>query len=134
MRVGLHHGRRDPPARRREHDRAAHVAAAAEHDVGLTSREDPLAGSRRGQSVEQRVCLREPGPPGQAAHAKGVELEAGFRNEPSLGAFRRPGERHSCSAAAKGLRYGERGQHVAGCPPGCDQAGWRVVFRHCPRC
>ncbi len=134
MRVRLRDRSGDSPPRGREHHRAADEAARAEHDVGLASREDPVARGGRGERVQERVRLRQPGPPGQPAHAKGVELEAGLRNEPRLGALWRPGERHSRAAVAQRLPDRERGQHVAGCSPGRYQARWRVVLRHRPRC
>ena len=134
MGVRLRERRGDPPTRGGKHHRSRHVAASAEHDVGPSPREDTVASRRRGKRVQSRAGLREPRLPRQPAHAKSVELVAAFRNEPRLGATRRPGERHPCSARDECLRHCERGQDVSGRPPGCYQARWRFVLRHCPRC
>jgi hypothetical protein len=50
--------------------------------------------------MQGRAGLREPWTPRQPAHAEGVELEAGLRDETRFCATRRPGERHECSATA----------------------------------
>jgi len=63
-----------------------------------------------------------------------VELEARFRNEPRLGAIRRPGERHRDSASDERLRHGQRRHDVAGGPARRDQTLERSLLRHVPRC
>ena len=134
MRVGFHQRGRKPPAGGREHHRSAHVPTAAEYDVWLSPAENPVAGRRCSKRAQRRTGLRHSRPAGQAAHAEGVEVETGLRDEPRFDAIRRPGERHACSAAAQRLRDRERGQHVAGCPPGRDQERWLSLLRHRPRC
>ena len=134
MSIRLHQRRGDAEPGGRVHHGAGHVATASEDDVGLPLPQDPLAGARRTQRLADRAPERRRRLPRQTGDAKRVELEPSVRNEPRLGAIRRPGEGHLVSARDERLRDRERRQHVAGRPPGCDQALELSLLRHALRC
>ena len=122
VRVGLGQRGRYPAQPRGEHHRPRHVAAASEHHVRPSLREDPTARERRPHSLRQRTNEPDTKTPWEARDGERVELEAGLRNEPRLDAVGRPGERHSHSALAKRFRDCERGSNVTGCPSRRDHA------------
>ena len=113
-----------------KHHRSRDVAAAAEHDVWLTPREDPHArdGSRRRE--RERTQLRRSRPARKARDRERVEGVALLRDEPRLDAIRRPGERHRHSARAQRFRHGERRGEMPDRSPCRDQAAKLVAFRH----
>ena len=59
-----------------------------------------------------------------------VERVPVLRNEPSLDAIRRPGERHRHSALAQRFRHCERRGEMSDRPPGRDQAPKLSLFVH----
>jgi hypothetical protein len=132
--VRLHQRRRDSEPRGRVHHRAGDVAASAQDDVRLPLAQDPLARAWGSHRTAERSELGRPRLPWQPGDPKGVELESRLRNEPRLGAIRRPGEGHGHFARDERLRDGERRQHVTGRPPGCDQALELSLLRHVLRC
>ena len=95
---------------------------------------DARAGAGGAAGDGERPDEREAGPAREPRDPEGVELEARLRDEPRLGALRRPGERHLHPATPELLRDRERGQHVAGRPPGRDQAPRLPLDRHSLRC
>ena len=122
MRIGLRQSRGHlPPPRGIDH-RPGDVATAAEDDVRAAALQDRRAGSRRAACPQQRAKERDRRPAREARDLEGVELVAGFGDEPSLDAIRRPGERHRDAALPKRCRDRERREHVTGCSAGCDQA------------
>ena len=86
-------GRELPPPRRVDH-RPGDVAAAAEDDVRPAPLQDRRAGARRAAGAQQRAEQRDRRPAREAGDLERVELVARLRDEPSLDAIRRPGERH----------------------------------------
>ena len=110
------------------------VAASAEDHVGSPALQDPPAGAWRGGCQDERAGECQGRPPREPADRKGVELEAGFRNETRFDAIRRPGERHDHAACHQRFRDRERRQDVTGRPAGCDQAPQLPLRCHDERC
>ena len=130
MSVRLGQRGRDAAQPRGEHHRAGDVAAAAEDDVRLPAIEDPQAGDRRRRRERDRAQLGRPEPAGEACDRELVERIPVLRNEPSLDAIRRPGERHRHSPLAQRFRHGERRGEMPHCSARGDQAPKLLVFRH----
>ncbi len=122
VRVGLHHRRGNPSPRGCVDHRSGDVAAAAEDDVGSPRPQNPGTRSGRASRQQKRTCEGERRPARQTGDGERVELEAGFRNEPSLDAIGRSCERHPHAAALEHLRDCERRHDVSRCPAGRDQA------------
>ena len=125
--VGLGQRGRDAQRAGREHHRAGDVAAAAEDDVRSAPAQDPDAGCRRQPGPDERPQERNGRPPREARDRERVERVAVRRDEPSLDAIRRPGERHQHAALAQRLRHRERRQHVACRSAGRDETPEPVV-------
>ena len=117
-----------------EDHRAGDVAAAAEHHVGASRAKDPPARAWSRAGEQQRAGERKRRLPRQAGDPERVELEAGFRNQLSFDAIRRPGECHLHAAGPKCFRDGECRQHVSGRSPGGDQAPQLPLGFHAERC
>ena len=130
MRVRLGQRRGDPAQPRGEHHRPGDVAAAAEDDVRLAALEDPQAGDRCGRREHKRAQLRCTEPAREAGDRELVERVPVLRNEPSLDAIRRPGERHCHSPLAQRFRHGERRGEMPHRSARGDQAPKLLVFRH----
>jgi hypothetical protein len=99
MRVGLAERAGDPVEPRGQHHRPGHVAAGAEHGVGLAAPKDATASERCSERPPRRASELDAGPARQARDGERVELVAVLRNEPRLDAIRRPGERHLSAPA-----------------------------------
>ena len=87
----------------------------------LSAAEDLEAGARRLRGEQQRAEQRDRRTARKAGDAKGIERVAVLRDELSLDAIRRPGERHLHPALAQGFGHRERREHVPGRSPRCDQ-------------
>ena len=116
MGVSLHQGRRNAQARGGIDHRAGHVASAAEHDVGFRSRRirRHARGARNARATARPSAGvgRRSGPDPER-----VELEARLRNEPRLGAIRRPGEGHLDAACASASATASDGSTWPAVPP-----------------
>ncbi len=140
MRVGLRQRGRQLAAPRGVDHRACDVAAAAEDDVRQAALQDRGARTRRRAGCDQRPHELDRGTARQARNLEGVELVPRFRDEPSLDAIRRPGERHRGASQAQRLRHGERRQDVTRGSAGGDQTPQLLAWRttggrvHRPRC
>jgi hypothetical protein len=120
VRFGQGGGYTEEPGR--EHHRAGDVTASPEDDVRSPPTQDPHAGDRRAACEREPTKQRRSEATREPADAKGVERVPGLRDEPRLDAVRRAGERDADAAPAQRVGDRERGQDVAGRPPGCDQA------------
>ena len=128
VRVRLRQRRRDPPpparrapsARRRSRRRRA-------RRPGVAASRIRRAGARRADGGQQRAREREPGPPRQP------ETRKASNSKPASGTSRastRSGDPANVTRTPRRpqlLRDCERGQHVPGRPPGCDQAPERLL-------
>jgi len=110
--------------------RARDVPAASQDDIRAPAPEDLQRGGGRLGSCRERADECDAGAPRQAGAPKGVELVAGFRNEPSLDPIRRPGEAHVDAAFPQRFGDGERRQNVPGRSAGRDQAPELLLLRH----
>ena len=135
MRVRLRErGGELPPPGGVDH-RPGDVAAAAEDDVRPALLEDRATRPGRTAGADQRPEQRRRRRAWKAGDLERVELVAGGRDEPSLDAIRRPGERHADAAVAQRLRHRERRQDVPGCSAGGDQGSQLARGRvHRQRC
>ena len=101
---------RDLSHARGRHRRRHHVAAHAEHDIGLEAVDDGEPGAQRhgddrrqGEVLPRRVAV-------EAAHVDRGQIEAGPRHQPLLGTALAPDQQESAIwlLSAKRVRDGER--------------------------
>ena len=134
VRVGFGERGRDAHRGGGDHDRPGDEAARSEDDVGAAPAQDRSADGRRGARQHERAQQSGRRLPRDAFDAEGVELVARVRNEPSLDAIRRPGERHEHVSLRQRFRHRERGQDVPRRPAGRDHAPKLPSRCHVPRC
>lgn len=130
MRVCLHERERDPLCPGGQRDRAGHVAAPSEHDVGPSPAHDPDARRHRRRGAGERPHELPAGPAREPFHPERLERESGRGHERRLGPL--GAREHDLGAPSpKRLGDGERRQDVPGCPAGGDQAyGLALRLRH----